>query len=237
MTLDLSPLTEREQVIAAGLKTYVEVGMALADIRSRELYRLAGYDTFKAYVEGRWGFTDSHARQLVLGAETAVSIEAEVGVKLPNERCARALKTYPADLRPAIAKIVASRSRAFGAPITEGRLRAVGDILVQAVETGAVDVNGEATAFDAALTEAEFEVVMRQSQTVRDKLAAKNGGRHMHIVLETEVTLVLRRDYGLALKGKREDGSEVTLDLFRYTNDSWQDGQRFLLKLLAEDTE
>lgn len=92
-TTDLSrrTLPELEHVIEKGLRTFVDVGLALVEIRNRRLFQVAGYSTFEAYCRERWGFQASRARQLIGAAETVTTVTA-TGLPAPdNERQARAL--------------------------------------------------------------------------------------------------------------------------------------------------
>ncbi|MEU3096581.1 hypothetical protein ABZ690_17735, partial [Streptomyces sp. NPDC006967] len=57
-------LTENEAVIERGIKTFYEVGTALADIRDRKLYR-ADYGTFEEYAEKRWQMSRRRAYQMI----------------------------------------------------------------------------------------------------------------------------------------------------------------------------
>jgi hypothetical protein len=99
---DLAPLThteaaelaEHEQVIEHGLKTFIEVGNALAAIRESRLYRTV-HDTFEDYCRERWGFNDRRASQLITAAGL-VSTIVETGLPAPaNEGQARALTSVP----------------------------------------------------------------------------------------------------------------------------------------------
>lgn len=79
-----------EETIERGLKTFVEVGEALREVRDARLYR-ARYATFEDYCRERWGFNDSRARQLIAAAETVTNVTVE-GVPAPSsEGVARAL--------------------------------------------------------------------------------------------------------------------------------------------------
>lgn len=83
-------LAELEAVVAAGLQTFVDVGLALTEIRDSRLYR-ESFDRFEDYCRERWAFTDSRARQLVAAAETVTTVTA-AGLPAPaNERQAREL--------------------------------------------------------------------------------------------------------------------------------------------------
>ena len=49
-------LAELEKTIARGKKTFVEVGLALAEIRDLRLYKLE-YGGFEEYCRKKWGWT------------------------------------------------------------------------------------------------------------------------------------------------------------------------------------
>ena len=82
-------LTDCECVIASGMRTFVDVGTALAEIRDSRLYR-ATHATFEAYCRGRWGMAKTHANRLV-GAAQVVALLAPIGVTPATESQARPL--------------------------------------------------------------------------------------------------------------------------------------------------
>lgn len=172
----LAPLTdaeraafvEREAIIQARIRNFIDVGTALMDIRDHRLYR-DDYDTFEAYCRERWGFVASRARQLISAAE--LTLEIATTVTLPNERTARALLSFPEAARPVIAAAAQAQAEAFSRPLTAGIIEAVGDVVMQAVTTGAIDVNGEATALQGALSEAVAETLQRRQQHINDRRA------------------------------------------------------------------
>jgi len=91
-------LSDLEARIAAGLKTFLEVGAALVEIRDARLYRGA-YKTFEAYCRDRWGIGRRHAYQIIDAAAVVENVRncAQIGdafgVPLPaNEAQARPLK-------------------------------------------------------------------------------------------------------------------------------------------------
>jgi len=49
-----STLQQLENVVERGLASFIETGRALREIHTRELYREAGFRTFKSYCEQRW---------------------------------------------------------------------------------------------------------------------------------------------------------------------------------------
>ena len=91
---EAAALAEHEAVIDRGIKTYCEVGAALADIRDRRLYR-AEHDTFEQYTEQRWQMSRSRAYQMIEAAEV-VSTIVDTGAPIPaNEGQARELSRVP----------------------------------------------------------------------------------------------------------------------------------------------
>lgn len=57
-------LEECEEVIERGLETFIEVGQALSEIRSKKLYRKQ-FASFNDYCKQRWSLGDRYARQLM----------------------------------------------------------------------------------------------------------------------------------------------------------------------------
>jgi hypothetical protein len=64
---------ELELVIDRGLRTFIEVGDALREIRDSRLYRETG-GTFEEYVKARWGWSRRRAYQLIAGADVAGNV-------------------------------------------------------------------------------------------------------------------------------------------------------------------
>ena len=89
---EIVQLDQLEQVVEAGLNTFMEVGIALGEINAKRLYRQM-YHTFPEYVQERWGIAKSRAYQLIAGANTVALISS--GGELPqptNERQIRPLQ-------------------------------------------------------------------------------------------------------------------------------------------------
>lgn len=65
-----------ETVIDRGQRTFVEVGQALIAIRDGGMrhVRDAGFDTFEAYMRGRWGWTRQHGYELIWATEAAADV-------------------------------------------------------------------------------------------------------------------------------------------------------------------
>lgn len=62
-----SRLRACESSIRAGLRSFYNVGRALAEIRSNRLYRV-NYSTFDAYADDKWDMTRARAAQLIFAA-------------------------------------------------------------------------------------------------------------------------------------------------------------------------
>lgn len=83
-------LAELEGIVERGLATFIEVGVALAAIRDRRLYRET-HASFEAYCRARWGRGRRWAYQLIDAAEVCATAHA-AGLAAPaNEAQARAL--------------------------------------------------------------------------------------------------------------------------------------------------
>jgi hypothetical protein len=86
---DLARLSRLEIVIEDGLATFVKVGEALLEIRSKRLYR-EGFDSFEDYCSERWQMERAHAYRMMQGAEV-VAVLSPIGDVPTNEAQAREL--------------------------------------------------------------------------------------------------------------------------------------------------
>jgi len=91
-----SRLEQCEAVIERGLKTFVDVGNALLEIRDSRLYR-AEFGTFEDYCKDKWGWVASRARQLIAASETMQNLKTVTNVTLLpiNEGQVRPLVSLP----------------------------------------------------------------------------------------------------------------------------------------------
>jgi len=103
-----------EKIVEAGHQTFVEVGLAMAEIRDQGLYR-ADFKTFEAYCIGKWGWTKQHCYRLINSAEVAKS-----NPWVTNERQAREIAAVPPADRPTVLATVA----ASGEPVTAAAIKA-----------------------------------------------------------------------------------------------------------------
>jgi hypothetical protein len=132
-----SSLTTREQralgraevTIARGLKSFLEVGLALTEIRDKRLYRQQ-YDTFEEYCARRWELSRPRAYQLCAASEVVAHLSTNVDIRLlpESEAQARPLTRLkdPAQWRRAwraAVKLAASEKRSVTARDTEDAVR------------------------------------------------------------------------------------------------------------------
>jgi hypothetical protein len=87
-----------ERVVEHGLAQFLEVGKALAELRSRRLYR-THFATFEDYVRTRFGLARSSVDQLIRSASTAQQL-LDNGLSLPEgttESMIRPISALPGD--------------------------------------------------------------------------------------------------------------------------------------------
>ena len=98
MTLDIATVTldQCEAVIADGLGTFIDVGMALWAIRDKRLYKEGGYLAFADYVRERWPDIGSlrRANQTIVAAQTVKLLGTTVPIEL-TEGLIRPLTVLP----------------------------------------------------------------------------------------------------------------------------------------------
>ncbi len=87
--LTLFDLEQLETRIKAGLRTFIDVGSAIAEIKAAEGFRLKGYKSMEAYCEAEFGFGLRHGERLIQAAQTARRVEAITGELPKNEAVAR----------------------------------------------------------------------------------------------------------------------------------------------------
>lgn len=117
-------LKECETVIELGIKTFVEVGNALLEIRDKRLYRANLTEdgtpmTFEAYCQERWGFSRMHAGRMIAAAEVAENVTHGLQIDPPaTERQARPLTRLPAADQPAAWQQATERAAEAGRAVT-----------------------------------------------------------------------------------------------------------------------
>ncbi len=69
-------LEKLEGVIERGRQTFVEVGLALMEIRDRRGYRAVGYPTFETYLYARWGWSRRHGYEFMEAAQVVQNVRS-----------------------------------------------------------------------------------------------------------------------------------------------------------------
>ena len=106
-------LEELEKTISRGKKTFVEVGMALAEIRDLRLYKRE-YGGFEEYCREKWGWTRQHAYRLIEAAPIAKCHHV-----VTDEATARVLATVEPEKRAGLIQAV----EAEGKPVTAAAIK------------------------------------------------------------------------------------------------------------------
>ena len=89
--VEATTLDDLELVIEKGIKTFIEVGKALEQIRDQRLYR-ASFPTFEEYLKQRWGMSRSYGYRQIEGAQVAAIVSPNGDSPAPaTESVARAL--------------------------------------------------------------------------------------------------------------------------------------------------
>ena len=150
---------ELETIVERGLATFVEVGQALMEIRDRRLYR-EQHDTFEAYCQERWGFTDRRARQLMTAAEIGTT------VPIATERQARELVPLRDDEQAAV-EVWRELRDEYGEAITAERVRqVVSDRLARTKQRAARRQEQEAQRVPSPLVTEHYRLIQSQFQDV-----------------------------------------------------------------------
>ena len=115
-----------ERTIARGLKSFLEVGMALKEIRDKRLYR-QHFDTFEQYVATRWEMSRPRAYELCAASEVVedLSAIADIRVLPENEAQARPLTRLRTSRHRRKAWLLAlNLAKAGGRPVTASNVEA-----------------------------------------------------------------------------------------------------------------
>jgi hypothetical protein len=105
-----SELAKHEAVIERGMRTTIEVGMAMKAIYDQKLYE-GQYKTFEAYAKGRWGYGKSRAYQLIEAAEVDLNLSTIVDCDRPqNESQLREVAKAPPEKQAEVVKKAVEKS-------------------------------------------------------------------------------------------------------------------------------
>jgi hypothetical protein len=111
-------LEELEKTIARGKKTFVEVGLALAEIRDLRLYKRE-YSSFAEYCQKKWGWNKSYAYYMIDSAEVVKALPEKVSTMVDSERQVRQLAKVEPGQRAAVVQAIVDQ----GKPVTATEIR------------------------------------------------------------------------------------------------------------------
>jgi len=111
-------LAELEKVIARGQKTFVEVGLALAEIRALRLYKRE-YSNFSEYCEKKWGWARRYTEYVIAGAEAVKCLPEKVRTIVRSETAARELAKVDPEERAGVVEAIVAE----GLPVTAKEIR------------------------------------------------------------------------------------------------------------------
>lgn len=111
-------LAELEKVIAKGQKTFVEVGLALVEIRDLRLFKRE-YSSFNEYCQKRWGWEQRYTRYVIAGAEAVKSLPEGTRSLVNHETAARELAKAAPEQRAGVVQAVVGSGR----PVTAREIR------------------------------------------------------------------------------------------------------------------
>ena len=114
-------LIELEAVVSKGVRTFIEVGDALAEIRDSRLYR-SEFATFQEYCETKWQFSRMRASQLISSAKIMKQIPDECKPGF-TEKSARPLVHLSKNKCISVVKSVVKTAQKTGRKITAKTVR------------------------------------------------------------------------------------------------------------------
>lgn len=146
-TSDKKALKQHESTIENGLKSFVDVGNALAAIRDTELY-MGEYTTFEAYCKKRWNLGKSRAYQYIESAQVTEALSTIVDVEPPqNEAQARVLADLPNESAQATvwtkAVNTAPKDKDGKPKITAAHVRATAEQIIPTMPKPPVNLDSE----------------------------------------------------------------------------------------------
>jgi len=109
---EITRLKQLEKIIKAGEKTFIEVGLALTEIRDDKLYR-AEHGSFEKYMDRAWGWSKQHGYRIIEAAHVAKAIP-----EVKSQNAANALAKVPPPRRQnVVEKIVETGKKVTAAAI------------------------------------------------------------------------------------------------------------------------
>jgi hypothetical protein len=106
-----------EKTIREGKQKFVEVGVALEEIRDRKLYRNK-FKTFEEYCQNQWGFSRQYAHQFIKGAVAVKALPPNLSTQIDKPKTAAALAKVDDEKRVEVVKAAAKTGAVTAKSIT-----------------------------------------------------------------------------------------------------------------------
>jgi hypothetical protein len=113
-------LATLEETIRSGLRTFVDVGQALAEIRDRRLYRET-HSTFETYCEQQWALTRTRAYELISVAAITQKVSEISDTPPANEGQAKELRGLEPTDAAKVMRIAGDAGKVTASSIREAR--------------------------------------------------------------------------------------------------------------------
>jgi hypothetical protein len=107
-------LIELEKTIARGKKTFVEVGLALAEIRDLKLYKHE-HNSFEVYCREKWGWEKAYANHVIRAADAVKCLPENLATIVATEGQARELGKIPAEHRAGVVQAIVDEGKSVTA--------------------------------------------------------------------------------------------------------------------------
>ncbi len=139
---DRQKLEQLEEIINKNLQSLYDVGMALIEIRDRELYKIKDkgkYQTFAAYCRSVWDISRPRAYQLIGAARVQENLSTFVDKIIPESQARALVKLEPQQQREAWQKAMEAVpvGKVTAAYITKiARTFQVPKIVIETIEEG-----------------------------------------------------------------------------------------------------
>lgn len=161
MIIELMTLDEAQATVTAINNKTSELVTLLLDLKQREGWRALGFASWTECLRSNlFNYSRKTLYEIMRAQPVVERIERETGIKL-NVSQANALAAYPDTLQ---IPILATANQRYKGVLTESRIRRVGSVMTQMVETGHVEsAPGTMNAIEAALSLEDEEAANRQS--------------------------------------------------------------------------
>lgn len=94
------PLEELEKIVARGLGTFIEVGMALLAIREERKYKEVGYSDFNVYLRERWGMSMAQGNRILNAGYIATEVVQVLPIGNTSTEYVRLTPKHESQVRP-----------------------------------------------------------------------------------------------------------------------------------------